>query len=199
MKGLAIIFVLINILVINRLYAQGLVTKSSDSLDTTIRRNAIKTGIGIGFNYGLREEGLGIIYTVGFQRSYGKKNRFRINPNATFGEFVGAGLHIPEQYYSITAIGVDFHYDLLKYRALAITISLGGFSCYSRGLLENNIFSRSNEPYYFASLYFGLGGSIGLRIAPRKSKLAYEIRPINLKIGDRFFVGYLLVGIDIKL
>lgn len=50
-------------------------------------RSSIKTGIGIGVNEGIEESGLGFVYSVGYQKSFGKKEKFRINPNLLYGGF----------------------------------------------------------------------------------------------------------------
>ena len=57
-----------------------------------------------------------------------------------------------------------------------------------------------NESEYFYSLYFGGNGSVGIRVDPVKSKFAYEVRPLNVHVGNKgFILGYLMFGIDFKL
>lgn len=60
--------------------------------------------------------------------------------------------------------------------------------------------ANNNSSEYFTDLYWGAKASIGIRINPKRSKLAYEIRPINIHFGNNDFVlGYIMFGIDFKL
>jgi len=36
------------------------------------KTKSIRTGIGLGFNDGKRETGMGLIYSIGYQKSYGQ-------------------------------------------------------------------------------------------------------------------------------
>jgi len=174
------------------------------SQEIEFRKSSIKTSVGIGINEGQRETGIGLVYSVGWQKSYGKKSRLRLNPNMMFGSF--RTYVIPtdtrDQLYKITSLGINIHYDLIKYKAISIVTTGGGFINYSRGLLGTGGWpeANNNSSEYFHSLYFGGNASIGLRIDPKKSKVAYEIRPINIHFGNKgFMLGYLMFGIDFKL
>ena len=173
------------------------------SQEIEFKKSSIKTGIGIGINEGQREIGNGLIYTIGWQKSYGKKSKIRLNLNMIFGGFLPFGItDTRDQFYRITSLGLNIHYDLIKYKAVSIVTTGGGFINYSRGLLGTGGWpeANNNNSEYFYSLYFGGNVSIGLRIAPKKSKLAYEIRPINIHFGNKgFMLGYLMFGIDFKL
>ena len=173
------------------------------SQEIEFRKSSIKTGIGIGINEGQKEIGNGLVYSIGWQKSFGEKNKVRINPNMTFGGFLPIAItDTRDQYYRITSLGINIHYDLIKYKAVSIVTTGGGFINYSRGLLGTGGWpeANNNSSEYFYSLYFGGNASIGLRIDPKKSKLAYEIRPINIHFGNKgFMLGYLMFGIDFKL
>lgn len=188
-------FIILWILVIvgNNLYSQ----------EIEFKRSSIRTGIGLGINEGYQETGNGLVYSIGWQKSYGKNNKLRINPNMVFGGFTPIGItDTRDQYYRITSLGINFHFDLIKYRAVSIVTTGGGFINYSRGLLGTGGWEEASNKSseYFYSLYFGGYGSIGLRINPAKSRLAYEIRPINMSFGNnRFLLAYFMIGIDFKL
>lgn len=173
------------------------------SQEIDFRKSSIRTGVGIGINEGQREIGNGLIYSIGWQKSFGKKNKVRINPNMTFGGFLPVAItDTRDQFYKITTLGLNIHYDLIKYKAISIVTTGGGFINYSRGLLGTGGWSGSNNSSseYFYSLYFGGNASIGIRINSKKSKLAYEIRPINIHLGNKgFMLGYFMFGIDFKL
>jgi len=173
------------------------------SQEIEFRRSSIRAGIGIGINEGQEEIGNGLVYSIGWQKSFGEKNKVRINPNMTFGGFLPIAItDTRDQYYRITSLGINIHYDLIKYKAASIVTTGGGFINYSRGLLGTGGWpeANNNSSEYFYSLYFGGNASIGLRIDPKNSKLAYEIRPINIHLGNRgFMLGYIMFGIDFKI
>jgi hypothetical protein len=173
------------------------------SQDIEFKKSSISTGLGIGVNEGLREIGLGLIYSVGWQKSLGEKNKLRINPNMMFGGFLPIGIiHTRDQFFRITSLGLNFHYDLLRYKAVSIVTTGGGFMNYSRGLLGTGGSRDTNSisSDYFTTVYFGGNASIGLRIDPSRSKIAYKITPINIHLGNKdFLLAYLMVGIDFKL
>ena len=52
------------------------ISSSVFSQDAEYKRTSIKTGIGLAVNEGKREIGVGLVYSVGFQKSYGEKNYF---------------------------------------------------------------------------------------------------------------------------
>ena len=188
-----ITLLLISLITGNNVYSQ----------EIEFKKSSIRTGIGIGINEGKREIGNGLIYSIGWQRSFGEKNKLRINPNMTFGGFLPIGItDTRDQFYRITTLGLNIHYDLIKYKAVSIVTTVGGFMNYSRGILGTGGWpeANNNSSEYFYSLYFGGNASIGLRIDPKNSKLAYEIRPINIHLGNKgFMLGYLMFGIDFKL
>jgi len=173
------------------------------SQDIEFKKSSISTGLGIGVNEGLREIGLGLIYSVGWQKSLGEKNKLRINPNMMFGGFLPIGIiHTRDQFFRITSLGLNFHYDLLRYKAVSIVTTGGGFMNYSRGLLGTGGSRDTNSisSDYFTTVYFGGNASLGLRIDPKHSKIAYRITPINIHLGNKdFLLAYLMVGIDFKL
>ncbi len=47
--------------------------------DTEFSNNSIKTGLGIGVHEGKREDGMGFMMSVGYQKTL-KNSRIRINP-----------------------------------------------------------------------------------------------------------------------
>ncbi len=173
------------------------------SQETEFKNSSVKTSIGIGINEGYREIGMGLVYSIGWQKIIDKKNRLRINPNMIYGGFLPLAItDTRDQFYRITTLGLNIHYDLVKYKAVSIVTTGGGFINYSRGLLGTGGWpeANNNSSDYFFSLYYGGNASLGLRIDPKNSKLAYELRPYNFHFGNKnFFLGYLMFGIDFKL
>ena len=184
-----------------------IMSNQSNAQETEFKRTSIRTGIGIGYNEGKRETGMGLIYSIGWQKSFGKKNKLRLNPNLIIGIFLPNGFTDTRfQFYRITSLCMNLHYDLIKYKSISIVTTGGGFLNYSRGprgLLGTGGWSEANNNSleYFTSLYFGGNFSYGIRINPKNSRLAYEFRPINVQLGndDYFILFYLMFGIDIKI
>jgi hypothetical protein len=164
-------------------------------------RSSIKTGIGAGVNDGIEESGLGFVYSVGYQKSFGKKEKFRINPNLLYGGFNSNGItDTRQQFFRITSLGMNVNYDLIKYKSVSLLITTGGFLNYSRGLFGTGGENEIRNSRYFNQLYFGGTVGIGIRINSTESRFAYEIKPLNLQIGNKGFVlGYLMFGLDIKI
>jgi hypothetical protein len=164
-------------------------------------RSSIKTGVGIGLNEGNKESGLGIVYSIGYQKSFGKKEKFRINPNLLYGGFNSFGISdTRDQFFRITSIGMNVNYDLIKYKSVSLLITSGGFLNYSRGLFGTGGENDIRDSSYFNQLYFGGTAGIGIRISSAKSRFAYELKPFNIQFGNKdFILGYLLFGLDIKI
>ncbi len=180
----------------------GLVGTAAFAQQETMRRQSLKTGLALGFNSGYRETGTGLMYTFGWQKSFGKKNKFRINPNIMIGGFMPFGMtDVPKQYFRMTNLNFDLHYDLIRYKPLSLVTTLGVFTNFSRGLIEAGGGPDSHQSSrYFYGFYFGGLSSIGLRIAPKRSKLAFELRPINIQMGTRYFETiFFMFNIDFKL
>ncbi len=174
----------------------------SNAQEVEFKRSSIRTGIGIGYNEGKRESGFGIIYSIGWQKSFGKKNKLRLNPNLIIGGFLPLGItDTRDQFYRITSLGFNLHYDIIKYKAFSIVTTGGGFMNHSRGLLGTDGWPEANNNYseYFSALYFGGNVSLGIRFDRTNKRLAYEIRPISIQFGNNYFsLGYIMFGIDIK-
>ncbi|MBI9033411.1 MAG: hypothetical protein JEZ03_02960 [Bacteroidales bacterium] len=173
------------------------------SQEAEFKRHSINTDIGIGFNEGEREVGYGFLYSLGWQKSIGAKHKLRINPNITFGEFLSFLLiEARDHFYRTSSLGLNLHYDLIRFKSVSIVTTGGGFINYSRGLLGTDNWSSAidNRSEYFNSLYFGANASIGIRIDPNKSKIAYVIRPVNIHYGNKgFLLGCFMLGVDFKL
>ena len=178
-------------------------TNFVSSKEIEFKRSSIRAGIGIGLNEGQREIGSGLVYSIGWQKSCGAKSKLRINPNMTFGGFLPIAItDTRDQFFRITSLGLNIHYDIIKYKAVSIVTTGGGFINYSRGLLGTGGWPEANHTnsQYFYTIYFGGNASFGLRIDPKSSKLAYEIRPINIHFGNKgFLLGYMMFVIDFKL
>ena len=137
----------INLLIVILLFSLKI-----NAQENEFTRSSIKTGIGVGINDGIEESGLGFVYSVGYQKSFGKKEKFRINPNLLYGGFNSSGItDTREQFFRITSIGMNVNYDLVKYKSVSLLITSGGFLNYSRVL-----FGTGGENEIRNSRYFNL-------------------------------------------
>jgi hypothetical protein len=178
------------------------ITFHPNVLGQEFSRNSLKTGIGVGINEGLRETGVGGVVSFGYQKSV-LNDRVRINPYFLTGGFMPFGItDTRDQYFRITSLGVNGYLDVIKYKPFSIFVGAGGQISYSRGLLGTGGFPEegNNGSEYFFKLYYGGYLGAGFRVNPPKSKVAYEITPINICFGnDQFFLSFLNIGVDIKL
>ena len=104
----------------------------------------------------------------------------------------------------MNSLGLNLHYDLIKYKSVSIVTTVGPFINYSRGFFYNsyNIEDTNNRINCFRLFYLGGNASIGIRVNPKNSRLAYEIRPIDLQfsiVNDDYILIYSMIGIDFKL
>jgi hypothetical protein len=164
--------------------------------------NSLKVGIGIGMNEGMQETGMGTLVSFGYQKSV-LNGRLRINPNfMTGGFFPFAITDTRDQYYRMTSLGVNGYFDVIKYKPFSLFVVAGGLLNYSRGLLGTGGWPEAgnNTSDYLFKLYYGGQVAWGIRINQPKSRLAYELTPLNICFGnDHFFLGFIKFGIDIKL
>lgn len=171
--------------------------------ENKFKKSSIRTGMGFGLNSGKREVGFGLVYALGWQKSVGERDRVRINPNLTSGGFmpyIVSGTR--DQFYTITSLEFNIHYDLIKYKAISLVTSGGVFGNYSRGLLGTggSDDAYNNRSEYLRAFYYGGSVSFGLRIDQKSSKIASEIRPFNIHFGsDYFYMYYLMFCLEFKL
>ena len=180
----------------------ALITINSDLMSQVYSNNSLKVGLGIGMNEGLREMGMGTLVSFGYQKSV-LNDRLRFNPNFMTGGFFPFGItDTRDQYYRITSLGVDGYFDVIKYKPFSLFVVAGGLVNYSRGLLGTGGWPEAgnNMSDYLFKLYYGGHLAWGIRVNQPKSRLAYEITPLNICFGnDQFFMGFIKVAIDIKL
>ncbi len=185
------------------LFMLVLLAPDAKAQDREFKKSSIRTGLGFGLNSGKEEIGFGLVYAIGWQKSIGEKDRVRINPSITLGGFMPFIVtDTRDQFYRITSLELNFHYDLIKYKDVSLVTSGGVFGNYSRGLLGTGGFpeENNNSSEYFLSFYYGGYVSWGLRIDQKNSKIASEIRPFNLHFGSGdFYMYYLMFCMEFKL
>ncbi|MEO2064238.1 MAG: hypothetical protein ABGW97_14735 [Christiangramia sp.] len=171
------------------------------SAQDTRHFNSLTTGIGFGYSEGKQESGFGLVYEIGYQRSFGRSNRFRFNPNLQYGGFLPfATTDMPDQLYRLSTLALDLHYDLARFKSLSLVTTPGIFGSYSRGLTGTGGMNGISSSEYFQSFYFGGKFSLGIRISKSIKRLAYEIRPLNIHFGSKYFLyNSIMFKVHIKL
>ena len=176
---------------------------SSEAQDNLFSKKSIKANIGIAFNEGTREIGGGIVYSIGYQSEFVNNSLIRYSANLQSGNFRPILVtDTRDQFYRASSLGFNVEGDILKYKFISLTLGGGGFINYSRGLFGTggNSIPAISRSEYFHQMYAGGIVSAGLRFAPEKRNIAFEIKPVNIQVGyPTFAMGYMTCGIDFKL
>jgi hypothetical protein len=167
----------------------------------SLNASAVRFGLGAGLHDGARESGLGLVYQLGWQKSYGAKDKFSLNPNVVHGSFSANDIDdARDQFYQLSSLGLQLHYDLIRVNAVSVVVSGGAFVAYTRGLLGTGGDPRAARSEYFRKVYVGGLGSAGIRINPPRSRIAYELRPITISSGTNgFLLFYPMLNLEFKL
>lgn len=154
-------------------------------------KNSIKLGSGLGFSLSDEFVGSGIYYTIGYQREIWR-DRLRFNPNFSIGSYSTLFVQdAPDEYFNSINLESNFFFDLLKAKSFSLVVGTGGFLNNSKGLigsggdLSGN--SQNNSSRYSSAFYYGIHLSGGFRINPSNKRLAVNILPITVHIGNKEF------------
>jgi hypothetical protein len=175
---------------------------SISAQETTTYTQFITFNIGYGFGQGVSEKGVGRVKSIGWQKSYGVKNKLRFNPIVMLASLSDAKRSEDQVvFFNVTTLGAMMHYDLINIKWFSLVTSIGAFGHKTRGIQSPEgfpVFDGKN--YYFNKLYYSGQGAVSLRISPSKSRLAIAIRPMDIQLGNKgFIMGYTTVGVDIGL
>jgi hypothetical protein len=171
------------------------------SQEMEYKEGSLRAAVALAINQTDEAAGYGILYAFGWQSSLGKKRKLRINPNLMIGEFSSLILENRRQsYYRTTELSLYIHYDLIRYKRISLVISSGGFVYYTRGILGSIYYPtyQFKQSGFFYTINAAAGVSGGLRYDPKNSFVAFEIKPFNINLANRFFLSYLSVGLDLK-
>jgi len=165
------------------------VFQSTRSQDFT--GNSIKLGFGIGASMGKNTDGLGFIYSVGYQREIWR-DRLRLNPNFSIGHYSSKFImDARDQYFNSINLEANIFFDLIKIKAFSIVIGTGALINNSRGLKGTGgdyDYSGQVNSEYVSNFHLGgyLGG--GFRVSSPSRRTAINIMPINIHFGNEYFM-----------
>jgi hypothetical protein len=167
-------------------------------------KNSIKLGLGIGASGGYNTDGLGFVYSVGYQKEI-YKDRLRFNPNFSIGHYSSKFImDAPDEYFNSINLETNLFFDLAKIKSFSLLIGTGAIINNTRGLVGTGGMVDYDSTYYPSSHYindFHFGGSImgGFRINPPNNRLAVDILLLNIHFGTNYFVeGHVKIQFDIK-
>jgi hypothetical protein len=165
-------------------------------------KSALVYKAGLGIFDGGNNSGVGGTIVLGYQRDL-LKERLRLNPNLTLGYFNSKFVtDVRDQWFNSISLETNLYFDLIKIQAFSLTLGAGGVINNTKGIYGSGGDgpNSNNNSEYFSDWYYGfyLGG--GLRINPKKSKLAFELMPLNFHIGpDYYLEAYASIGLAVKL
>jgi len=162
---------------------------------------SIKFRSGIGISMGDRTDGSGITYSAGFQKEIWNE-RFRINPNLSFGQYSSKFvMDARDEYFNSTSLETILFYDLLKGKKSSLFIGLGGLINNTRGLLgTGGDFDGPQSSEYINNYQIAGYVGCGLRFNAPDKRVAFEIIPFNFHIGiNDFLESHIKIGLEIKL
>lgn len=174
----------------------------SDAFGQEFSKSSIKVGLGAGVSSGYYMDGLGLVYTIGYQREIWK-DRFRFNPNFSIGNYSSKRFSDGrDQYFSSRNLEVNLYYDIGKANSLSLVVGGGAMINNSKGLLGTGGMDASTSPQYseyFSKYYFGGNLSAGFRIDSPNRRVAINILPVNIRFANQLTELHAKIEIDIKL
>lgn len=169
-----------------------------------ISKNSIKFSLGVGISSCNFSDGLGFVYSAGYQREI-YKDRLRINPNFSIGHYSTRFLtDAPDAFFNSITLETNLYFDLIRIRAFSLIVGTGLFVNNSRGLIGTGGMEDFDPGYLPSSHYVNdihAGGilMLGFRINPLNKRFALEIVPWNIHFGPNYFMeGHVKVQMDIK-
>lgn len=188
---LSVIFALFLIMFSQKVYSQD------------FSKNTLKLGFGLGVSMGRNTDGLGINYSIGYQREIWN-DRWRFNPNLSIGTYSSKRvMDARDQYFSSYNLDAILFYDLLRGNTSSVVIGAGLLLNNSRGLLGTGGKDNYSDPNPVSSEYFSYysaGGYLGagIRLNSPNKRTVICIMPLNLHFGNDFTELHMRVEVDFK-
>ena len=156
-------------------------------------KNNLFVGVGIGSSNNSRADGLGINWSIGYQRDIWK-NRLRIVPSTSFGTYTNKRItDVPDAYYNSINLKVNLNFDVLKIKSFALFIGSGLTANYSSGLIGTGGDPGRSSSEYFNESNFTFNGLVGFRLAPPKTRIGYELLLLDGSFENKNYFSELSV------
>ncbi len=175
-----------------------LVTPNIFSQEPT--NSSLTYACGVGISDASNYVGSGLALQIGYSRNI-FSDRLRLQPNILVGAYRAEGIQdVREQYFNSVSMRLSVNYDVLRYKIFSFNIETGGLVNATRGLIGTGGEYNITESEYVNHWNYGIIMAGGFKIAPRESKIAIKIMPLNIHMGlDYFLEMHALAGIEIKL
>ena len=165
-------------------------------------KSSIKIGLGAGVSSGYYMDGLGLVYTIGYQKEIWK-DRLRFNPNFSIGNYSSKMFSDGrDQCFNSINLEANLYYDIAKLNSFSLVIGCGTMINNSKGLLGTGGMDASTSPQsseYFSKYYLGGNLSGGFRINSPNKRTAINIFPINIHFAKELTELNVKIEVDIKL
>ena len=97
--------------------------------------HSLKIGAGYGVSHGKKNSGFGIFHSFGYQKNIWK-NRFRLNPNFSFGTYsTKLFTCVKDEYFNSINFEINLFFDFIKTENYSLFIGNGSFLNHSKGLI----------------------------------------------------------------
>ncbi|NMM47514.1 hypothetical protein [Marinigracilibium pacificum] len=167
--------------------------------DQSFSKHSIKIGSGIGYSEGMQTNGLGLIYSLGYQKEM-LNGRLRLNPNFSFGHYsTRISLDSKDQFFNSINIDTKIFYDIIRIRSFSVVAGLGALVNNSRGIIGNRGEIPNEYSEYISDFHVGGFFGAGFRVNPAGDRVAYNLYPLYINRGTNgFFETHLKFELDIK-
>ena len=170
-----------------------LLASSGNAQEQSFTKNSIKFELGYSYNEGAKEEGSGLVYLIGYQRTFNRINRLKVSGNFMYGSFSSENItDVSQQFYTVKNFSIIGHFDAIRFRQISIVISAGGFVNFTNGLFANNgELQNDDSPDYFNKTYLGINSGIGIKFQNPKNRISYELELLNLEFGNNVIFPFI--------
>ncbi len=171
-------------------------------------KNNLKIGLGYGASGENPHNGFGLCYSLGFQKEIWR-DRLRFNPNFSIGTYNSKMiLDARDVYFTSINLSANLFFDAIKIKSFSLVLGCGIIGNHISGLLGtveivycgNDIPPPSPKSDFYNKYHIAgyLGG--GFRINPPGKRIAINIMPLNIHVGNNDFVEiHGKIELDIKL
>jgi len=169
------------------------------------REKSIKTSLGMGTHMGKNTDGLGMVYSIGYEQEIWNK-RFRINPNISFGQYSSKVLPLGarDQFFNSTNLEFNLFFDLTKSEAFSLVLVGGGLVNYTSGMLgeggDPENYPEDLHSEYVNDFHIAAIMGAGFRINSVGKRSSLNILPLNIHIDNQGCLEFTpKISVDIKL
>lgn len=180
-----------------------LMGSSAKAQESDFSVHSIKLGLGFGANLGARMEGVGMNYSVGYQREIWR-DRLRFNPNFSIGHYSSWTISdARDEFFNVLNLEANMNYDLIRIEAFSLLVGTGVWGNMQFGLQgtggDPDVVMTPQRSEFSHDFRFGIAAVGGFRIANPWRRTALNIILINLHIGNKDYLEtHIKVELDIK-